>query len=343
MIPLKEIAEQTGGRLLGDGTTPISGISDIREAKDGEVTVLTNRSYRKYLKGSGASAFILGEDTDFSDVKDRNLVLVKNPAHAYLKTVQLFYTPRETVKGIHPLAAVSSGASVADGAAISAYACIEKGAVVEKDVTIYPFVYIGENVRVGEGTTIYPHVTVYDGTVIGRGVTIHGGTVLGADGFGYMWDGKIHAKIPQLGIVEIGDDVEIGANVTIDRASLGKTRIGKGVRIDNLVQIAHNVKIGDNSIIVAQVGVAGSAVIGRNVVLAGQAGVRDHVTVGDNVKAGGQTGIVSDVPENSLIMGTPHLDHMEWARLQSYLKRLPKLFETVKRIQKRLLPETQNG
>jgi UDP-3-O-[3-hydroxymyristoyl] glucosamine N-acyltransferase len=284
----------------------------------------------------------VGEGTEVEDLKDRNLVLVKNPSQAYLKIAKLFYAPREKAKGIHPLATVSDRASVADGAAVSAYACIEEGAVIERDVTIYPFAYIGANVKIGEGTVIYPHVTIYDGTVIGKRVTVHGGTVLGADGFGYIWDGKGHAKIPQLGFLEIGDDVEIGANTTIDRASLGKTFIGKGVKIDNLVQIAHNVSIGDNSVIVSQVGIAGSVVIGKNVVLAGQAGVKDHVTIGDNVKAGGGTGITSSVAENSLIMGTPHMAFREWAKLQSYLKRLPKLFDKMKRIEKKLHLEVEN-
>jgi UDP-3-O-[3-hydroxymyristoyl] glucosamine N-acyltransferase len=157
-----------------------------------------------------------------------------------------------------------------------------------------------------------------------------------------VWDGSRHVKIPQLGTVEIEDEVEVGANVTIDRASLGKTTIKKGVKIDNLVQIAHNVSIGENSIIVAQVGIAGSATVGRNVVLAGQAGVRDHVTVGDNVKAGGQTGITKDVPENSLIMGTPHLSFKEWAKLQGYFKMLPQLFTKMKQVEKRLNLEVGN-
>ncbi|MCK7505886.1 MAG: UDP-3-O-(3-hydroxymyristoyl)glucosamine N-acyltransferase [Desulfobacterales bacterium] len=155
---------------------------------------------------------------------------------------------------------------------------------MEKDVTLYPFVYIGENVTVGEKTKIYPNVTIYDGVKIGKKVTVHSGTVIGSDGFGYVWDGNKHVKIPQLGTVEIEDEVDIGANVTIDRASLGKTIIKKGTKIDNLVQIAHNVTVGENSIIVAQVGIAGSATIGNNVILAGQTGVRDHVTVGNNVK-----------------------------------------------------------
>jgi UDP-3-O-[3-hydroxymyristoyl] glucosamine N-acyltransferase len=157
-----------------------------------------------------------------------------------------------------------------------------------------------------------------------------------------VWDGSKHVKIPQLGTVEIEDDVEIGANVTIDRASLDKTTIKKGVKIDNLVQIAHNVTIGENSIIVAQVGIAGSATIGKNVVLAGQAGVRDHVHVGDNVQAGGRTGITKDVPDNSLIMGTPHLPFKEWAKLQGYFKMLPQLFIKMKQIEKKLLLEDED-
>jgi UDP-3-O-[3-hydroxymyristoyl] glucosamine N-acyltransferase len=343
MISLKKIVEQVGGHLLGEEGVLLSGISGIAEAKEGEVAVLTNPAFKKFLKGCKASALVVGEGTEVEDLKDRNLVLVKNPSQAYLKIAQLFYTPREKARGLHPLATVSDRASIADGAAVSAYTCIEEGAVIERDVTIYPFAYIGANVKIGEGTVIYPHVTIYDGTVIGKRVTVHGGTVLGADGFGYIWDGKGHAKIPQLGFLEIGDDVEIGANTTIDRASLGKTFIGKGVKIDNLVQIAHNVSIGDNSVIVSQVGIAGSVVIGKNVVLAGQAGVKDHVTIGDNVKAGGGTGITSSVAENALIMGTPHMAFREWAKLQAYLKRLPKLFDKMKRIEKKLHLEVDNG
>ncbi|HEY3276984.1 MAG TPA: UDP-3-O-(3-hydroxymyristoyl)glucosamine N-acyltransferase [Syntrophorhabdaceae bacterium] len=343
MMTLKEIAENIGGLVKGNGDTAIGRISGINEAEDGDIAVLTNPAFRKNLAKSRASGLIVGEETNLEDLKDRNLILVKNPSRAYLKVAYLFYKPEERVKGIHPSASVSDCASIAEGVSIGAFACIEKGAVLEKDVTVYPFAYIGQGVVVGEDSTIYPHTTLYAGTKIGKKVTVHAGTVIGSDGFAYMWDGQSHAKIPQLGIVEIGDDVEIGANVTIDRASLEKTRIGKGVRIDNLVMIAHNVSIGDNSIIVSQVGIAGSAVIGKNVVLAGQAGVKDHVTIGDNVQAGGGTGITSDVPENSLIMGYPHMPHKEWARLQGYLRRLPKLFKTMKGIEKKLHLEDSNG
>jgi UDP-3-O-[3-hydroxymyristoyl] glucosamine N-acyltransferase len=210
-------------------------------------------------------------------------------------------------------------------------------------VTIYPFVYIGENVVIDEGSTLYPHVTIYDNVTIGKNVTVHSGTVIGSDGFGYMWDGKKHVKIPQIGKVTIEDNVEIGANVTIDRASLGQTIIKKGTKIDNLVQIAHNVSIGENSIIVSQVGISGSVTIGKNVVLAGQTGVADHVTIGDNVMAGGRAGITGNVPPNSLISGTPHMPHKEWLRLNIYLKKLPLLFEKMKKVENKLHLEDSNG
>jgi UDP-3-O-[3-hydroxymyristoyl] glucosamine N-acyltransferase len=268
---------------------------------------------------------------------------VKNPSLAYAVIADLFNTRgRKGTGEVSKLAFIAKGAKIAKGASIAPYVHIEDGVVIGRDVTIYPFVYIGENVTIGTKSQIFPNVTIYDGVIIGKKVTVHSGSVIGSDGFGYVWDGNKHMKIPQLGTVEIEDEVEIGANVTIDRASLGKTTIKKGVKIDNLVQIAHNVSIGENSIIVAQVGIAGSATVGKNVVLAGQAGVRDHVTVGDNVKAGGQTGITKDVPENSLIMGTPHLSFKEWAKLQGYFKMLPQLFAKMKQVEKKLHLEAGN-
>ena len=343
MIKLKKLAEIVNGRLVGDGNTPITGIAGIKEAKMGEISFLSHVSFQKHLKDSNASAVILGEDIDLQDMKDLNFIIVKNPSLAYAVIADFFDTrSRTSASEVSTLAYIAKGAKVAKGASIAPYVHIEGGAVIEKNVTLYPFVYIGENVVVGEKTKIYPNVTIYDGVKIGKKVTIHSGTVIGSDGFGYVWDGSKHVKIPQLGTVEIEDEVDIGANVTIDRASLGKTIIGKGTKIDNLVQIAHNVTVGENSIIVAQVGIAGSATIGNNVILAGQTGVRDHVTVGNNVKAGGRTGITKDVPDNTLIMGTPHMPFKEWAKLQGYFSLLPKLFSKVKIMEKKLLGETDN-
>ncbi|HNT69546.1 MAG TPA: UDP-3-O-(3-hydroxymyristoyl)glucosamine N-acyltransferase [Syntrophorhabdaceae bacterium] len=333
---MKDIATAVQGILIGDGEVPIAGVSSIKDAKAGDITFLTHRSYKKYLPSCRATAVMLGKDIETDALRHMNIIVVDNPGLAYIKIAELFLGPAKNASGISPLAFVSTGAHVDKDASIAPYVYIGEGAVVKKGATLFPFVYIGDGSVVGEDTTIYPHVTIYKNTSIGRRVAIHGGTVIGSDGFGYIWDGKQHAKIPQLGSVEIEDDVEIGANVAIDRASLGKTIIKKGTKIDNLVQVAHNVSIGENSIIVAHVGIAGSATIGSNVVLAGQVGVKDHINVGSNVMAGGQTGITKDVPDNMLIMGTPHMPHREWMKLQNYLKKLPALFERIKKVERKL-------
>ena len=336
MIRLKKLAEKVNGHLVGEGNTPITGVAGIKEAKKGEISFLTNVSYQKYLKDTKASAVIVGENTNVQDIGNLNAIIVKNPPLAYATVADLFNTRthKQTV-GRSRLAFICL-LYTSDAADEARSVDLGGRRIIKKNVTIFPFVYIGRNSTVGDGTQIFPNVTIYDGVKIGRNVIVHSGTVIGSDGFAYTWDGSKHVKIPQLGSVEIEDEVEIGSNVTIDRASLEKTIIKKGVKIDNLVQIAHNVTIGENSIIVAQVGIAGSATIGKNVVLAGQAGVRDHVIVGDNVQAGGQTGITKDVPANSLIMGTPHLPFKEWAKLQGYFKMLPQLFAKMKQVEKKL-------
>ena len=338
MIRLRKLAEKVNGRLVGEGNTAITGIAGIKEAKQGEISFLSQLSYQKFLRGTKASAIILGEDVDIQGISGLNLIIVKNPSLAYAVIADLFNTmTRKKITGeISKLAFIAKGAKISKSASIGPFVHVEGRVVIEKDVTIFPLVYIGENTTIGAGTRIFPNVTIYGGVKIGKNVIIHSGTVIGSDGFAYVWNGSKHVKIEQLGTVDIEDEVEIGANVTIDRASLGKTTIKKGVKIDNLVQIAHNVTIGENSIIVAQVGIAGSATIGKNVVLAGQAGVRDHVKVGDNVQAGGRTGITKDVPDNSLIMGTPHLPFKEWAKLQGYFKMLPQLFIKMKQMEKKL-------
>ncbi len=336
MLLLKDIAAAVQGRLIGDGEASVTGVSSIKDAAAGDITFLTHRSYKRYLPDCKATAVILGRDIETDRLKHMNIIVVDNPGLAYIRAAELFLGPVKNAQGISPLAFVATGAHIAEDVSIAPYVCIGDNAVIERGVTLFPFVYIGDGSVIGEDTTIYPHVTIYRNTSIGKRVAIHGGTVIGSDGFGYMWDGKKHAKIPQLGSVEIEDDVEIGANVAIDRASLGKTVIKKGTKIDNLVQVAHNVSIGEHSIIVAHVGIAGSATIGSNVVLAGQVGVKDHISIGNNVMAGGQTGITKDVPDNMLVMGTPHMPHREWMKLQSYLKKLPALFERIKKVEQKL-------
>jgi UDP-3-O-[3-hydroxymyristoyl] glucosamine N-acyltransferase len=343
MIPLKEIASHINGSLIGDENIKIGSIASIKDAKEGEITFLSRPVYKKYLKDCKASAIIVGKDFPVDTLKNIHIIVVEQPAVAYIKTLELFVKPRKRRTGSSKLAVVSKQSRISKDVSIAPYVFIDNKAVIKSGVTIYPFVFIGENVIIDEGSTIYPHVTVYNNVSIGRNVTIHSGTVIGSDGFGYVWDGEKHAKIPHIGKVIIEDNVEIGANVTIDRAELGQTIIKKGTKIDNLVQIAHNVSIGENSIIVSQVGISGSATIGKNVVLAGQTGVADHVTVGDNVMAGGRTGITGDVPPNSLISGTPHMPHKEWLKQSIYLKKLTLLFGKIKKIEKTLHLEDNNG
>lgn len=343
MISLKQISSHINGQLIGDPDVEISGIANIKDAKEGEITFFTHPSYRKYLKDCRASAMIIGKDFPTNSLSNMHVIVTEFPVLAYIKTLELFTEKKKIKTGVNKLAFVSKESKVAESASIAPYAFLDKRTTISAGAVIHPFVYIGENTVIGEGSIVYPHVTIYGNVTIGNNVTIHSGTVIGSDGFGYIWDGTKHAKIPHIGKVIIEDNVEIGANVTIDRASLGQTIIKKGTKIDNLVQIAHNVSIGENSIIVSQVGISGSVSIGNNVVLAGQTGVRDHVVIGDNVMAGGRTGITGNVPSNSLISGTPHMPHKEWLKLNIYLKKLPLLFEKIKKIEEKLHLEDGNG
>jgi UDP-3-O-[3-hydroxymyristoyl] glucosamine N-acyltransferase len=336
MLSLGEIAEKIGGDLHGDNNQRISGVSGIKEAKEGQITFLASPHLLKHLGISQASAVIVGKGVPREALQGKSFIVVENPALASLKLIELFHEPPPAYRGIDALAFVSEGATISDQALVFPHAFIGKNAVIGADVIIFPFVYIGDGVRIDEASILYPNVTVYKGVTIGKRVIVHAGSVLGSDGFGYIWNGAEHTKIPQIGTLIIEDDVEIGANTAIDRASLNSTIIGKGTKIDNLVQIGHNVSVGSNSIIVSQVGIAGSSTIGRNVILGGQAGVRDHVTVGDNVRAGGGTGITKDVPANSTISGLPHMNHREWLRVQTYLKKLPDIADRLKRVEEQL-------
>ena len=342
MIELRHIAEKIQGKLIGEGLTPIFAIASIEQAKEGEITFLVQKSFRKYLKDSRASAIIVGEDIDLAEIAGKNCIISKNPTLAYIRVAEMFQPQFGREKGVSATSFIAPDARIAADATIHPYAYIGKKTEVGTNAIVYPFAHIGNGVVIGEGSIIYPHVAIYDRTTIGKRVIVHSGTILGSDGFGYVWDGDRHVKIPQVGTLEIEDDVEIGANVTIDRASLGKTVIKRGTKIDNLVQIGHNVSVGENSIVISQVGVAGSVTIGNNVVLAGQVGVRDHVTIGDNVRAAGGTGITKDVPAGSVISGNPHMPHRDWLRLQSYIKNLPKLYDKMKSVEKKLQMEADS-
>jgi UDP-3-O-[3-hydroxymyristoyl] glucosamine N-acyltransferase len=331
---LKEIADLVGAELKGDPAIVITGIAGIREAKDGDLTFIRNSKYLQFINETKASAVITSQEIKGSR---KPLVITDNPSLAFAKVVSLFSPQRNTIKkGVHPSAIIADNVKLGQDISIGPYVVIEDGAEIGDRCIIYPGTYIGYEAILGEDCIIYANISIRENTVIGKRVIIHSGTVVGSDGFGYDTIKGVHYKIPQVGRVIIEDDVEIGANVTIDRARFDKTIIGKGTKIDNLVQIAHNVITGENCIIVAQVGISGSTSLGKNVVLAGQAGLAGHLKIGDNVIVGGQAGVITSIPANTFVSGYPAKPHRQAAKINGCIQRLPQLNETVKELKRRL-------
>lgn len=331
---LREIASLIGGEVIGDGDIVITGISGIKEAREGDITFLANPKYLPLMQQTKASAIITSYDVKESS---RPIIRAENPSLAFAKMVQLI-APNEVrrPKGIHPTAVIGKEVVLGKGVAIEPYAMVDDHAVIGDRTVIDMGVYVGHHARIGEDCLIYPHVTIRERVKIGNRVVIHSGSVIGSDGFGFSTVKGVHHKIPQIGTVVIEDDVEIGSNVTIDRARFDKTWIKKGTKIDNLVQIAHNVVVGEHSVIVSQTGISGSTEIGNNVTLAGQSGIVGHITIGDNAVIAAQAGVTKSVPENTCVSGYPAKPHMQAKRLNAALQRLPELLKTVERLQKRI-------
>jgi UDP-3-O-[3-hydroxymyristoyl] glucosamine N-acyltransferase len=330
---LQELAEYLGGTLEGLCETMISGLAGLDDAKEGEITFLANPKYAAKVATTKASAVVLPPG---AERHGRNSIVLANPYLAFAKLLTLFY--------VHPY----KGGGVMDGSWVAA------GAVIGNDCTIYPGAFVGEGARIGDRVTLYPgavvyplaeigndsvihaNVTVRERCKLGERVIVHSGTVIGSDGFGYAPDGKGWYKIPQIGIVTIEDDVEIGANVAIDRAALDTTLIRKGTKIDNLVQIAHNCVIGPNCMIVSQVGISGSTKLGEHVTLAGQVGVAGHIEIGDNVMVGAKSGVPNSIPAGQMVSGIPAFPHREWLRAANVYPKLPELRRTVTDLEKRI-------
>lgn len=333
---VKEIAGLIGGEIVGDPGLIITGISGIKEAVQGDISFLANPKYFPLLEKTQASAVITPPDTE---APLKTIIRTENPSLAFARLMSLVmpgaggkYHP----KGIHPTAIVGNGVSLGKDVAIGAYAVVEDGVSLGDKTVIYAGCYLGHHVRIGSETIIYPHVSIREEVSIGSRVIIHNGTVIGSDGFGFATVDGLHHKIPQIGTVEIGDDVEIGANVTIDRSRFDRTVIGKGTKIDNLVQIAHNVVIGENSIIVAQVGISGSTTIGKNVILAGQAGLVGHINVGDNAVVMAQSGVSKSIPPGTAVWGYPAKPAGIAKRVNAAVQNLPKLYNSVAELKKRI-------
>jgi UDP-3-O-[3-hydroxymyristoyl] glucosamine N-acyltransferase len=330
---LESLAHDIGGRVKGGGSVLISGLAGIEEAKEGDITFVSDEKFLPLLKETKASAAVVPHEiTDIS----LPLLIVPNPLLAMAKILTLFTQRPYVSGGISDKAWVSPSAQVSKDATIHPFVSIGDEAQIESRVTIYPNVSIGPQVTIGEDTVIYSNVAIYHRCALGKRVIVHAGAVIGADGFGFVKDGEQHVRIPQVGIVEIEDDVEIGANCCLDRATFGKTLIKRGVKIDNLVQIAHNVQIGEHSVIVAQVGISGSTKLGKNVTLAGQVGLVDHIEIGDNVMVGAQSGITKDVPPNQVVLGSPHLPYRQFLRVAAVWSRLPEMKKELDLLLKRL-------
>ena len=331
---LREVAQIVGGEVVGDEGIIVTGVCGIREAKEGDLTFVANEKYVPLIRQTRASAIITSREIRHAE---KPIIQTDNPDLAFAKIIS-FLAPNEIThpKGIHETAMIGKNVKLGQNVAIQPYVVIGDNAVIGDRSIVYVGVFIGDHTRIGRDTLIYPHVTIRERTEIGNHVIIHSGTVIGSDGFGFSSVKGVHVKIPQIGIVKIEDEVEIGANVTIDRARFGATHIKQGTKIDNLVQIAHNVVIGEHSIIIAQAGISGSTTIGKRVVVAGQTGIVGHITIGDNSIIGARSGVTKPVPPNSVILGAPAKPISKFKETNACLQRLPKLYETVRLLEERI-------
>ncbi|MBI5286681.1 MAG: UDP-3-O-(3-hydroxymyristoyl)glucosamine N-acyltransferase [Deltaproteobacteria bacterium] len=331
---LGELAGFVGGEVSGDGEVAITGVASLEDASQGDITFIANPRYIPFVSTTRASAIIASADMAQS-IKGRNILIAINPYLAFARVLDLFTSGpggtdlKSVPMGIHPKAELHPTARIGSSPSIYPFVYIGEGVRVGDRVTLFPGVYIGRDVTIGDDVLIYSNVSIREDCRIGNRVIIHCNAVIGSDGFGFAKDGSRLHKIPQTGIVRIEDDVEIGACVTIDRATLGETAIRRGTKIDNLVQIAHNVEIGEDSIIVAQVGIAGSAKIGSRVELGGQVGVVGHIAIGDDVKVGAQSGVAHDLPSGQVFSGSPAIPHKDWLRAQGIFAKLPEMRKTL--------------
>ena len=331
---VKDIAEFINGELKGDGAIEIKGVSSINDAKVGEITFIDSPKFKDKVNKTEASCVVTSFDIEGAN---KPIIKCKNPSLVLTKIIEKMFPYKiNHPKGIDKSASLGKNVKLGRDVTIGANSVIADDVTIADGSIIYPLVYIGRGANIGKNVLIYPNATVREKVIIGNNVTIHSSAVIGADGFGFAKDGMQFVKIPQMGIVEIEEHVEIGACVTIDRARFGKTLIGKGTKIDNLVQIAHNVKTGENCIIIAQVGISGSVNIGNNVMLGGQAGITDHVDIGDKVMVAAKGGITKSIPSGTIMSGIPARPHHVMKRLVGHVDNLPKLAERLDELEKKV-------
>jgi UDP-3-O-[3-hydroxymyristoyl] glucosamine N-acyltransferase len=326
-----EIAKHLDGEVVGDTTATLTGFAPADCAKPGDLTFAENEDYFVRAEQSAATAIIA--DERFKSAK-KILIRVPNARIAFAKAMALFFPERTYAAGIHPTAVIAASAKVDPGAHIGPHCVVGERVKIGARAVLQAGDVVGDDCKLADDVNLFPNVTVYPDTEIGQRVRIHAGTVIGSDGFGYVQDHGIHLKVPQIGNVIIGDDVEIGANVTIDRGALGPTVIGQGTKIDNLVQIAHNVEIGEGSLIISQVGISGSCKFGKYVILAGQAGFAGHLKIGDRVTVSAQSGVMTDIPDGEKWLGTPAQPDKQAKRQMIAVQRLPELLKRVAELER---------
>lgn len=315
----KQIADVIGGRVEGDENAKIHTFSKIEEGKEGTITFLSNPKYTHFIYETKASIVLINNDVELEHPVSATLIRVPNAYECVAKLMQMYAASLPKKKGIDPLAFVS------------------KTAEIGKDVYIGPFTYVGEGVKIGDGCLIYPHVTIYDGCQIGNNVTIHAGAVIGADGFGFAPNQEGYDKIPQMGIVVIEDNVEIGANTCVDRSTMGQTVLHKGVKLDNLIQVAHNCEIGENTVMSAQAGMAGSTKIGAWCMVGGQAGFSGHITIADKTFVGAQSGVISNTKGNGeQLIGAPAINPKVFFKARALDAKLPDMYRQIAQLQREL-------
>ena len=333
----KQIADLIQGRVEGNEDAAVRTFAKIEEGTEGAISFLSNPKYTHYIYDTKSSVVLINEDVELEKPVSCTLIRVKNAYECVAKLLQFYESMKPAKTGIDPLASISAKAEAGKNVYIGAFAVIDNGAVIGDGTQIYPHTVIGDGVQIGQKCLFYPHVTIYQGCQIGNNVTIHAGSVVGADGFGFAPNTEGYDKIPQIGIVVIEDNVEIGANTCIDRSTMGQTTIHKGVKLDNLIQVAHNCEIGENTVMSAQVGMAGSTKIGAWCMVGGQAGFAGHIQVADKTFIGAQCGVISNTKGNGeQLIGSPAVNPKVFFKARAIDAKLPDMYRQVAALQREL-------
>ena len=333
----QQIAALLGGKIIGDANRQVWDVGAIETAKEGQLTFLCDAKYLPHLPQTGASVVLMTDSIEFTGETQATLIRVENARAAMGQLLALVAKAMNPAKqGIEQPCFISEGVTIPEDAYIGAFAYIGKNVQLGEGVQIYPHTYIGDNVRIGDNTILYSGVKIYYNCIVGKDCILHAGVVVGSDGFGFEPDAKgVNQKLPQIGNVIIEDDVEIGANTTVDRAMMGSTIIRRNTKIDNLVQVAHNVEVGESTFLCAQVGIAGSTKVGAHCILAGQVGVAGHIEVTDNCVFGAQSGIAGSVRKAGMYQGSPAIDAMNWRRSSVGFKQLPDIMKRLQELEKK--------